>query len=259
MRVVDDWAMTCALEFLGVGGSNADSPAAVLTIDDKRLLIDCGFGTLARFRQRFQELPEAIYITHCHLDHIGDLESLFYALLGRDLRPTVFAASSIVELLHRRLAIPQTQLAEGGRNFWDHFCLTPIDQGFWFADHWFDLLPARHHQSGFCHGLRLAGRFIFTGDTKPIPEVLAQLGSGCETVFHDAQLGLGNPSHSGLSELRVQYPASLLRRLYLYHYGSSGEGAALRRAGFNAVAVGDCLTLPVAQTPHESKPLRTIA
>lgn len=46
----------------------------LLEADGRRLLVDCGPGVLARLRER-DGWPRvnAIAITHCHLDHVGDL------------------------------------------------------------------------------------------------------------------------------------------------------------------------------------------
>jgi ribonuclease BN (tRNA processing enzyme) len=43
--------------------------------DGGRLLVDCGPGVLSRLREREDDWPhvDAIVVTHCHLDHCGDL------------------------------------------------------------------------------------------------------------------------------------------------------------------------------------------
>ncbi len=229
-----------SIEFLGIGGPGAeDDPAAVVQFaDGSRLLIDCGPTVLDQYLNKFAELPRAIYLTHCHLDHIGGLEALFYRLLDQPQQPKLFVAASQVALLHQRLTTGRYQLAEGGRNYWDLLQLVPVSDGFWFAERWFDIFAARHHGPGFCHGLRLPGTFVFTGDTRPIPELLNHTHMD-ELIFHDAQLGIGNPSHAGAGELRHLYDARVQERMWLYHYGLPTAGDALERQGFQ-VARSDC-------------------
>ena len=62
--------------------------------------------------------------------------------------------------------------------------------------------------------LRLPGSMVWTGDTRPIPELLAYYAGAGELVAHDCALR-GNPSHSGLDDLEREYPAELLSRCVL--------------------------------------------
>ena len=75
--------MNWQLRFLGVGNSQAapvlGSASAVLERDGMpQLLIDCGQEALTAYLARYGEAPQAIFITHLHLDHVGGLERLFY-------------------------------------------------------------------------------------------------------------------------------------------------------------------------------------
>ena len=90
----------------------------------------------------------------------------------------------------------------------------PVEQGFWWRDRWFDVLPVSHHRPDFGFGLRLAEYFVYTGDTRPIPELLARYADAGEAVFHDCRPE-GNPSHSGWDELQADYPSELLERLQI--------------------------------------------
>ena len=72
-------------------------------------------------------------------------------------------------------------------NFWDAFLLVLVEQSFWWGQSWFDVLRVRHHRADFAFGLRLANHFVYSGDTRPIPEVLAKYASRDEVLFHDCR------------------------------------------------------------------------
>ena len=248
--------MNWSLRFLGVGAAHAvelGSSAAVLERDGKPLLlIDCGPDTLDRYQAAYGELPRAIYITHTHLDHVGGMERLFTRLWFDDvLRGSVrvFTHAALVPWLQARVADYPGVLAEGGVNFWEAFRLVPCSRGFWLDGWWFDVFPTRHHRPGTSFGLALHGSFVFTGDTRPVPEMLAQYAASDECVLHDCGL-VGNPSHSGVDDLEREYDERLRRQLVLYHYGSAADGEALRARGYAVAQTGGSLVLPSPPSPH---------
>jgi ribonuclease BN (tRNA processing enzyme) len=237
------------LRFLGVGGSagmELGSAAAVLQQgDNPLLLIDCGLDVPAAYKAAYGTLPAAIFITHTHMDHMSGLEPLFAPLWFDDSRAEktrLFVPAPIVPLLHNRLVNQPSPLAEGGVNFWDAYQLIPVSQGFWFQDMWFDVFPVRHHSDDFAFGIRLAGGFVYTGDTRPIPEQLERYADQGETIFHDCQPA-GNPSHSGWDDLCREYSQELRSRLVLYHFGSAANAESLVDAGCNVARSGQIFQL----------------
>jgi len=249
--------MNWHLNFLGVGAAHATalgSSAVVLERDDvPLLLIDCGPDTLDRYAAAYDALPEALFITHTHMDHVAGLEQLFIKLWFNPKlrgRTRVFTHAELVPWLHARVANYPGALAEGGANFWEAFQLVPCARGFWLDGLWFDVFGTRHHVPGTSHGLALEGSFVYTGDTRPIPEVLAQRAGHGELIAHDCSL-VGNPSHTGIDDIEREYLDPELRaRLLLYHYGSVEDGAALSARGYRIAVTGGRINLPVPSAPR---------
>jgi len=229
-----DWA----LRFHGVGSATAvelGSPMA--TIEHKGtpwLSIDCGSEGLSACLAHYGQPPAAWFITHVHLDHVGGLERLFIANYfnpGRRGRTRLYVPASIVLLLHERIASYPNVLAEGGANFWDAFQLIPVGDAFWHEGVRLEVFESRHHWPRTAYGLRLPGSLIWTGDTRPIPDILRQYAQSSELIAHDCGL-TGNPSHSGIEDLEREYPREWLARCLLYHYASAQDGDTLQARGY---------------------------
>jgi ribonuclease BN (tRNA processing enzyme) len=251
------------LRFLGVGAAHALELGASSAVYEKsgtpQLLIDCGPGVPRRFRSHYAENPAAVFLTHVHLDHIAGLEQLQTASALSPGCPPVrlYVPVAILSDLHVRVATLRFPLAEGGGNFWDAFQLIPVTEGFWHGGSWFDVFEVRHHAPGFAWGIRLAGRFVFTGDTRPIPEMLRYQGRCGEVLFHDCDWK-GNPSHAGWPDLLREYDEALRERLVVYHYSSPGAAEQMTRAGARVARAGQCFPIPEARRKTAPTTLRVV-
>jgi len=229
-------------QFLGVGDARnlelGSSSAVYERNGEPSLLIDCGPTTEARCMARYGRLPTGIFITHIHMDHVAGLEGLFYsAWFSASQRGKIklYLPLGLVKYFHARLATFPNLLAEGGVNFYDAFQTVIVSERFWHDSLEFLVFPVRHHAPDSAFGIALPGKFVYTGDTRPIPEVLDTFNSG-EVIFHDVALR-GNPSHSGALELQAEYRPELLDRLRVYHYDSSASAEKLIELGFAVVPV----------------------
>lgn len=242
--------MSWVLHFLGVGNAAAaaelGSASAVIERGDQPLLmIDCGQEALTAYCQAYARMPDALFISHVHMDHVAGLERLFFATWfepARRGKVRLYVPAGIVAHLQARLADYPGMLAEGGVNFWDAFHLVPVSRGFWHAGRWYDVFAVRHHAPDTAFGLALRGALVYTGDTRPIPEMLMHHANHGELIAHDCAL-VGNPSHSGLDDLEREYPPALRQRLVLYHYGDASDADAMGARGYRVARAGDRIAL----------------
>ena len=107
----------------------------------------------------------------------------------------------------------------------------------------------RHHWPETAYGLRLQGALTWSGDTRPIPEMLARFANDNELIAHDCGLH-GNPSHTGVDDLEREYSADLQARMMLYHYASAADGQALAARGHRVAQPGQCVPLASPTAPH---------
>ena len=252
--------MSWALRFLGVGNASAvalGSANATLERDGSPwLTIDCGAEGLSSFLAHYGQMPEALFVTHTHMDHVAGFERLFVATWfdpERRGKVKLYVPATVLPLLHRRVAEYPNALAEGGVNFWDAFQVIPVGASFWHDGVRLEVFPARHHWPETAYGLRLHGSLVWTGDTRPIPEVLAAFADAGELVAHDCSLH-GNPSHSGIDDLEREYPPELLGRCVLYHYASIADGEALRARGHRVARQGEVIALRETTAARTSVP-----
>ena len=247
-----------AMSFLGVGNASAvelGNSSCVLEANDQPILmIDCGPTSLVRFKERYaQEVPPNLFITHLHMDHVGGLEALFFKLFlsqagGPPLK--IFVPTYLITALHQKFANATHSVAEGGVNWWDVFHLIPVEESFWLMDSLFKVFPVRHFAYRSAFGLCLPGSFVYTGDTRPIPEILSTYAAENEIIFHDADI-TPSPAHSGVDELLEFYTDEQRSRIYIYHYASESAAKEIKQRGFKVVQPGATIRLnSPASAPH---------
>ncbi len=241
--------MTLSAHFLGVGSaSNKGLGCSACVIErggTPLLLIDCGLDTLSRYLASYGEPPSAVFITHCHLDHIGGLEGLFHTICfdpARRGQVKVYVPVWIIPLLHQRLGTYPGALAEGGVNFWEVFHLIPVSDGFWHEQYFWSVRPARHHAPLSAFSIGVDGVFFYSGDTRPVPELISHCANRGETLFHDCGLE-GNPSHSGVDDLLREYSPEQRARMWCYHYANAEQGASIEQHGLRVLQPGQRIPL----------------
>lgn len=242
--------MVWNLRLHGVGNASAGAQlgSAMATIERDGapwLTIDCGNEGLSAFVAHYGAYPDAVFVTHAHLDHVGGFERLFGANqfdAARTHRTRVYVPAALMSLLQQRIGSYPNVLAEGGANFWDAFHLVVVGDHFWHDGVRLEVFPVRHHWPDTAFGLRLRGSLVWTGDTRPIAEMLAKFADADELVAHDCALH-GNPSHSGIEDLEREYAPALLARCLLYHYASAADGQALAMRGHRVARAGEVVSL----------------
>jgi ribonuclease BN (tRNA processing enzyme) len=147
--------MGWALRFLGVGNAAAvELGSASATIERDGLpwlTIDCGGEGLSAYRAHYGAMPQALFVTHTHMDHVGGFERLFVATWfdpARRGKVKLYVPATIVPLLHQRVGSYPNALAEGGVNFWDAFQVIPVGASFWHDGVQLEVFPARHRVDG---------------------------------------------------------------------------------------------------------------
>lgn len=240
--------MVFTATFLGVGAAHASGlgNSSLLIEADGRpwMMIDCGFDSLSRYKTHHPEqLPPAVFITHCHFDHIGGLEQLYFQSRFTGVRPTIYISPLLIPTLTNVLS--NTLIAEGKENVWDILRLLPVQNCFYHRGVKLHTYPVRHHHPNSAFSLHMPGCFFYSGDTRPIPELLHHLVNHSEIIFHDCAIQ-GNPSHSGVNDLLREYSPSVLNRIVAYHYADEADAQVFLQHKIDYARPGDVYRLPSA-------------
>ncbi|ASD69418.1 MBL fold metallo-hydrolase [Pseudoalteromonas piscicida] len=242
---VDSHCKPDAAVFLGVGSAASAATlgcsACVLTHKGLPwLLIDCGFDTVSRYKKHFSSLPDAVFITHLHYDHVSGLEQLYFQAALSQHQVTLYAPAELVVGLCNMLAY--TGLSEGNCGLWQVFRLFPISESFLHRGQRIHSYAVRHHEPNSAFSLHLPGSLFYSGDTKAIPELLHHHVSNGEVIFHDCGLAT-NPSHCSLDELLMSYREDIIKNIWIYHYQYQEDVMKFERAGLKAVLAEQSIAL----------------
>jgi ribonuclease BN (tRNA processing enzyme) len=193
----------------------------LLTAGDTRVWVDAGPGTLANLQCHITlHDVDAIWISHLHLDHCGDLLAAFYALaygnLGTRTPIPVYAPAG----LERRLAgfFDRPDMAE---ILAPHFVFHELHDGHTVTVNDISLRAAAVNHGVEAYGLRAehAGKILaFSGDTGPCA-ALDQLADSVDLLLCESEA-----DHWDSNTLQV-------------HHTPEDTGALAARAGVKRLLV----------------------
>ena len=229
-----------ALVVVGNGASacyqRLNSNAVLETAGGSLWMIDCGWTAREGLRRLGLRLADVVgvVVTHTHADHIGNLEPLAFehrfgegrttrkdegARQGRNgaARPAIVVAGKIGNALWEhslRGGLEQTAEEPMERDDWFDWRELEKDQEHDLDGTTVRLVQVSHMAGMQCFAVMVNGRHLWTGDTRPIPQVVER--EAPETIWHDARTaGASHPAHATARELVEAYGKEVCRRTWL--------------------------------------------
>jgi len=236
---------TMRLKFIGVGSAFTTpdywQSNMLLTSDDgKRMMIDCGAD--ARHSMREQGLTandvDAVYISHCHSDHVGGMEWLALSrYFNKGLpRPKLFIVEELVEYMWEHALRAGLETIEGKvTNLTDFFDCQPVELNGSFRWGYANLIPVQtvHTMAGYkiqkSYGLIIRDespkpikgqpRVVFlTTDTQYCPTQIRCFYEQADVIFHDCEtVPFRSGVHAHYDDMR-KIDEKYKAKMWLYHY-----------------------------------------
>lgn len=223
------------LYFLGTGAAlpTADRANTALAVlgdqPEQGLLIDCGSGIYQSLLGAGLQADSVadLFITHAHIDHIGDLPSLIesFRLGGRSRPLTIYAIPEVLEVARRLVEVFSFELTLSRWTFEVHF--EAIEPGETLQIGGFQGQIVRMDHAVPSAGIRLElphGALAYTCDTQPTPAIV-ELGRGAQTLVTECthlqrgEQAARRAKHMTSVEAGQQAELCGARRLALVHLG----------------------------------------
>ena len=204
----------------------------LITHNGKNLLIDA--GTDIRFSLRDVGLSykdiNAIYLTHCHSDHVGGFEYLAFTTYfdpSCTEKIQLFGNSKLLRLAWNNSlkgGLESVQVKVLNLNDYFDVCMIPDNGSFIWQDIKFRIVQSVHIMNGFCivptYGLMIEykGKTIYyTGDVQCNPNQIKDFYDKSDLIIQDCETAYKSGVHAHYSEL-TELNEKIRNKMYLVHF-----------------------------------------
>ncbi|MFH1648500.1 MAG: MBL fold metallo-hydrolase [Patescibacteria group bacterium] len=238
--------MSIKLTLLGTGTffvtKDRSSSAFLLEADDKKVLMDCGPGTLMRLSQVGVSVEDLdyIFITHFHADHTSDLFPLFMNFRLNDLFsggnktkfPKVVGPKGIYEFILKNSQNYQLLCVEG----WDKIEFIEVDSIKKLGNIKVEPFKVKHNAFGvdvvvYAYRLEIGSKVIaFSGDSIRCPE-LEKATKDADILVCDASYskGKGSPAHMDTYDIGNIARENNVKKVVLIHFYPQNDNIDLAK------------------------------
>ena len=234
------------IKFIGSGSAftmnNFQTNAILTGQSGKRMMIDC--GTDARFAMKEAGLSykdvDALYISHCHADHIGGVEWLAFGRFfdkSAGGPPELFAAKDVMheawehslkgglesiegQVMHLTSYFKCHSIEPNGSFEWDGLVFTPVQtvhivDGFRFMPSYGLMILLGNGSPGTPKAAKMV---FYTSDTQYAPSQLGKFYQMADVIFQDCETApYFSKVHAHYNDLKGLV-AEIKRKMHLKHY-----------------------------------------